>query len=159
MKVQVSMKQVNSEYDKEYADEYNFGEESNNNLKHNWSYSRDIYNVTELKVIDKRDFVLSGRFNNGIKKEYTLPNMQILQCITESSKTVEFAVSNELIIKTHKAKMNKYDVVRFYFYLKDKIELYKLKDAVYLIGKDYPKELLDLKIDEPFTGIITLKDQ
>lgn len=159
MKVQVSIKQVDSEYNKKYADEYNGGEESDGNWKYNWSVTSIVPNVTEFKVIDKQDFVLSGKFNDGIKKEYTLPNMQVIQCITESSEIIEFAVSNELIIKTHKAKINKYDVVRFYFYLNDKNELFNIADLAFIIGKDYPKELLELKIDEPFTGKITLKDQ
>lgn len=140
MKVKVTFKQLNSEFNKEYADEYHFGEESENNWKTNWESGFKVEeNVTEITLKDSTTYALRGSVG-GKEFNYSIPDMKILECLKESGKKEIFAVSNKLVTKTHKAQNERYKGAHYYFYLKDKEEFVDL-NGIIIATQDFPVEL------------------
>lgn len=143
MKFFVTITQVNSNFDKKYAKENNFGKESDENRKDHWSQGFKISdNIREYKLINSKPFNWSGKKKNGDNFDFLFPDMKIMQCITNEDELIEIAVSNSLIIKTQLTPNMKYDTFRFYFYLTDKVEFISPTSLVYIDKKDFPKELL-----------------
>ncbi len=143
MKFFVTITQVNSNFDKKYAKENNFGKESDENPKNHWSISPKIPDhIIDYKLIGSKDFSWSGKKKNGDVFDFLIPDMKIMQCITNEDELIEIALSNSLIIKTQLTPNMKYDTVRFYFYINDKVESLQINPLVYIDKKDIPKELL-----------------
>jgi hypothetical protein len=143
MKFFVTITQVNSNFDKKYAKENNFGKESDENPKNHWSISPKIPDqIIDYKLIESKDFSWSGKKKNGDVFDFLIPDMKIMQCITNEDELIEIALSNSLIIKTQLTPNLKYDTVRFYFYINDKVESLQINPLVYIDKKDIPKELL-----------------
>ena len=143
MKFFVTVTIRNSNFDKKYAKENNFGKESDGNRKDHWSQGTKISdNIKEYKLIESKQFMWSGKKKNGDEFVFAMPDMKIMQCITNEDELIEIAVSNSLIIKTQLTPNMKYNTVRFYFYITDKVESLQIKPLVYIDKKDFPKELL-----------------
>ena len=144
MRVQVIFKQQNPEFDKEYANQYHLGKESDGNRKDNWSKSSGYFDdMKELKIIENGEFKFKFTKEDGTVTHYSVPNVTILQGLTADDKIGELAVvSKKLIQKTHNPYNAKYNISRFYFYLKPTDEYYELFESVYLIPDDLPKGLL-----------------
>lgn len=141
MKISVTFKQLNSEFDKEYADEYHFGKESENNWKTNWENGFKIEEkVTEINLKNNTTYALHGRAGDK-EFNYEIPDMQVLECVTESGAKSVFAVSNKLISKTHQVQNKKYSRTHYYFYLKDKEDFVDLGGIV-IAKQDFPPNLL-----------------
>jgi hypothetical protein len=145
MKLSVTFKQQNPEFNKEYANEYHFGKESDGNRKDIWSrgltYDEDI---EEIKVIERGEFKLVGKNDDGENFEFLIPNMTILQGLAKSEVIIEVAVSKSLIKRTHKVYNEKYKTLRFYFYFKATNDIINPIDSpIYIDIKDLPKELLE----------------
>ncbi len=145
MKVIVTFKELNPDYDQEYANEYQDGNESESNWKVNWQDEPDPYeDVSEIRVLDNATYKLWGTINEKTDFSYDIPNMTILECIKNDSQVLQFAVSKTLLKRTHKVYNNKYKTMRFYFYfvpnskqiMKDPV------DGVYIFIENIPKELL-----------------
>lgn len=142
MKVSVTIKEMNSDFDQEYADEYKDGKESDNNLKSNWetSFGTDD-DVTEIKLKDNTIFSLNGSIGKEIFA-FQIPDMQVLECVTAQGKTLTFAVSNKLITRTHQVQNKKYKRTHYYFYLTDKVEHIKFTNTIIIAKADIPTDFL-----------------
>ena len=55
MKLKISFKIINSDFDQEYANEYNWGKESVNNMKYNWSVSFQVDSDIDKVEINKNE--------------------------------------------------------------------------------------------------------
>jgi hypothetical protein len=69
--------------------------------------------------------------------------MTILEAIIGSKTIVKYAVSNELIQKTHKAYNGKYNTTRYYFYFKNRTDFIKITNGIFVLEKDLPDEIKD----------------
>ena len=142
MKVKITVKQIDSEYNQAYADEYQFGKESESNWKHHWSETFGPSSTVKEVIIKEQDtFLLKMTDNNGHVFSYNIPDMYIVECIIASGESVKFAFSNSLIQETFKPKNNRTKVSMYYFYLKDHIDYVRLAAGVMIAKKDFPKEL------------------
>jgi hypothetical protein len=143
MNVSVSIKQINSNFNTKYADEYHGGKESENNQKVHWEEStRVLENVKEIILKSESTYLLKGRFD-GQDFSYEIQDMQVLECITDSGEKWIYAISNKLISKTHQAQNKKYNRVHYYFYLKDNEESIKIGRGVVIAKGDFPRNLLN----------------
>lgn len=145
MKVFVTFKELNPDYDQEYANEYQDGHESENNWKVKWQTGPIPYkDISEIRVLDNETFKLLGTTNEKTDFSYDIPNMTILQCITNDSQILQFAVSKTLLQRTHKVYNNKYKTMRFYFYfVPNSIPITNnWEPGVYIFIEDFPKELI-----------------
>lgn len=117
MKVQISFKEINPEYDQKYANVYHFGKESDGNWKINYLSSFLVINTDEVKIADTGDLpcILS---QENKEQEVILKNMTTFSCYRENQVIAQYSVSTLLIDKTHLIHNKKLDKAYFYFYLK-----------------------------------------
>lgn len=145
MQVQVSFVKINPEYDQHYADEYHFGEESDNNRKSSWGNNYKLSNVKSVSLHDDEPFQFNGQFEDGNNFEYLIPDVLIFRCFIEDGRTHEYAVSKSILKNTHQARDEEYDITRFYFYINPEPEWIPLDRNLCVDLKDVPKELLEYK--------------
>lgn len=144
MKLNVIFKQVDNDFNKEYADEYHFGKESENNRKYNWEVQYAVDNTSEITLKENSALPLKGKLDNGVEIDTSIPNMNILECVTEDGRKSIFAVSNSLLRNIHKTQNPKYKSSRYYYYLKDETKFADLGQGIFVDYNDLPQEM---KID------------
>ena len=145
MRLQVTFKQPNPDFDQKYANQYHAGKESNENMKHHWSKGFEVsVNIDEV-ILKDGTFLVDNLLVDEEKVELSLPNMKILECVSKSEVVNKFAVSKDLLKKTQKTYNEKYDIMRFYFYLNPREDYVQLGKNIYLLESDIPKELLEFK--------------
>ena len=143
MKFFITITQRNSNFNKKSAEEFNLGKESDGNRKDIFSKGYKITDfIKEYKVIENESFKLKLEKKDGEYFQLNIPNMRILQCLTNKGELIEIAFSNNLIDDLKLAINLKYDTTRFYFYLTDKIEFINPISFVYIDKKEFPQELL-----------------
>ncbi|MBZ9631613.1 hypothetical protein LB465_12555 [Salegentibacter sp. LM13S] len=134
MRLQINYKCINNDYSQEYADEYHWGKESENNQKYHWGKSFELPEVTEVSKPDE-PFKLRAELEDGTQLEKELENVYILRVRFEDGQK-DYAVSNLLLKNTHEAYSKKEGVKRFYFYLNEEPKAYEVLDGVYLTEKE-----------------------
>lgn len=141
MRFRVIFKQKNQDFSKEYAEQYNFGKESNNNLKYLFDSTYGItVDVNEYSISENSNYKLQGTLDNGSLIDETISNMKILKCFDCENKHVStFAVSVDLIDKTHKVYDKKHNITRYYFYLKPDKDFVELQRGVFVDIDSIPK--------------------
>ena len=136
MNAKITFKQQNSDFDKEYAKQYNHGEESDGNRKDNWSVTMGIEgNVVELNIQNDTTFHLAG---------VEIGKVSIFEYKTDSEGVYQFVVSDSLIDKIHQAGNNKYKSSHLYVYFKNTDDYYTYRsagDVMYFACDEYPEEL------------------
>lgn len=147
MKLKVTFKEQNPDFNAEYAKEYHFGEESDGNMKDNWGMEFEIEDgVTDYKIIENTEYRFRGFTKNGVEFDHIIPNMTILQYTTTDGKSGDMAVSNNLLKGTHKVYQQKYQISRIYFYFKPQCRFIRSFNTVFIEEDIFPKELLNLNI-------------
>jgi|SRR5690606_28651720 len=145
MRLQVTFKQPNPDFDQKYANQYHAGKESNENMKHNWSKGYELSVDIDKVILKDGALLVDNLLVNEEKVELNLPSMKILECVSENEVVSKFAVSKDLLKKTQKTYNEKYDIMRFYFYLNPREDYVQLGENIYLLESDIPKELLEFK--------------
>ncbi len=140
MKVTITVKEVNPDFDQELADKENDGHESEFNIRYNWE---DEFEVKD----DVKDF---GIRNNeiytleGMKGEepfsFEIPSMTIIECVGTNGVITKFAASRKLI-KDTKKNTDKNGDVHFFMFIKGGHKHINPIPGVYISDKDFPKEL------------------
>ena len=137
MKLKISFKIINSDFNQEYANEYNWGKESVNNMKYNW-YETIIVNSDIDKIeINKNEslhYVDSSDKNKII--DFFLENQTILKCYKDNELFTQYFISTGLIEKTHEIYQQKTKTKYCYFYLKDNLDIIELKNHNYVLKED-----------------------
>lgn len=146
MKAEIIFKELNPEYDQEYADIYHDGKESENNWKAIWAESFGIDgSLEDHNVINSGTYQLKGEFIGKGEFCFEIPDMCILECKTEDDIITRFAVSNSMLDKTYHSESKDRNKFYFYFYLKNDKEAISPKDGIFIDIKDYPQELIDFE--------------
>ena len=136
MKLFVTFKQQNPDFEQKYADQYHASEESEGNQKNNWSETIKYEGeVDKISIIEEKTLKLTGN-NDKTKPDLLLHNMMVLDCYIDDKVVSSFAASRELVEKTHKTYNEKYNTTRFYFYLKQRNDFHKLTDGIYVLNED-----------------------
>tara|TARA_B110001450_G_C17317177_1_gene357875 strand:+ start:127 stop:552 length:426 start_codon:yes stop_codon:yes gene_type:complete len=137
MKLKISFKIINSDFDQEYANEYNWGKESVNNMKYNWSetiiVSSDIDKI-EINKSESLHYVDSSNKNKII--DLFFENQTILKCYKDNELFTQYSVSTGLIKKTQEIYQKTTKTKHFYFYFKDNLEIIELKNNIYVLKED-----------------------
>lgn len=146
MKAEIIFKELNLEFDQEYADTYQNGDESENNWKSLWKESFGIDGLLKKhNVIKSGNYQLIGEFIGKGKFCFDIPDMCILKCITEDNTVTQFAVSNSILDKTYHSEPKGRNRFYFYFYLKNSKEAISPQKGIFIDRKDYPQELIDFE--------------
>lgn len=133
---------VNSEFNKGLADDLYNGEESEDNIKHLWEDEFQVSEpVKEFKISNNAIYKLAGFFPDDKPFSFEIWDMTIVDCVTESGKAMQFAVSKKLLKKTEKVVDEKTGDTHLYFYLRDATPMENPMNGVYILKTDFPKEL------------------
>jgi len=137
MKLKISFKRINSDFDQESANEYNWGKESENNMKYHSSVlfqvNSDIDKI-EINENENLHYVDSSDKNKII--ELFLENQTILKCYKDNELFTQYSISTGLIEKTHEIYQEKTKTKYCYFYLKDNLDIIELKNHNYVLKED-----------------------
>lgn len=133
MKVQISIKEINSSFSQDYADEYQFGEESVDNMKYNWTESFMLeVEVDNVNIKKKQTVHYIGDDNvNLILEEIT-----IIQFIKKDELLYQFAISDDLMAYTHNVFKENEDTHYYNFYLKDNMKYEIIGEDNYILKTD-----------------------
>jgi hypothetical protein len=134
MTIRLSFKCINEHYSQDYADQYHWGKESENNQKYHWGKSFDILDVTEVSKPEE-PFKLRAELEDGTQLEKEINNVYILRVKYEDGQK-DYAVSKALLSKTHDPYREKEGKKRFYFYLNSKPEAIEVINGVYLTEEE-----------------------
>ena len=146
MEVKIIFKELNPDYSQEYADDCNDGKESENNKKSIELESFDIEGLLKKhNVVKSGTYQLKGEFVGKRNFCFDIPEMCILECITEDDMVTQFAVSNSILVKTYHSEPKGRNKFYFYFYLKNSKEAISPKDGIFIDRKDYPKKMIEFE--------------
>lgn len=146
MKIDITYKRESQEFNQQYADEYNFGKESDGNWRYDMIETYSVDNMAGYDIIKDSNFILAGHAD-GKEFSYMIPNVITPACLLEDGSRVEFCVSKSLVLKTQKTPNKKYGITRIYFYLKPVYNFIQWDDTNIFDIIDFPKELLRKQID------------
>ena len=133
---------VNSEFNQGLANDLYEGQESEDNIKHLWEDEFKVSEpIKEFKIKNNTTYTLAGYFPDDKPFSFEIWEMTVVDCITESGKTMQFAVSKKLVKKTEKVVKEKANETHMYFYLKDAMPMENPMNGVYILKTDFPKEL------------------
>ncbi len=141
MKVQISYKIINPSYDKNYADEYHFGKESENNERYNYTTSYEIDGVESVELIDDGVFQLKGKLANGREIDLSIRNVFIFRFHFNDKTYVDYAASKSIVNKTHKIPNKKYNITRYYFYINSEPASVAITKNLFLNINEIPEVL------------------
>lgn len=140
MKLTITIKEVNSEFDYEYAEKSHNGRESSDNIKYNWEDQLELINdITDLKIRNRAVYILRGE-RDGQPFEYEIPDMTILDCTGADGSLTQFAFSRR-ILKDTKKSVTKEGDVQFFVFLKDSAEQVNPVEGIYIHADDFPIDL------------------
>ncbi len=149
VRTQIIFREINSKFNRQYAKEYNFGRESHDNQYANWSVTYAIpEDVIDILINKHVDFDLKIKDNNGDELSFIIKDMCVVDFIIPNNKSIKCAVSEELLIRTHKSPNLKYNIMRFYFKIKDNIEFNSIGNSIFIIKENIPKELLQCLVNK-----------
>ena len=133
---------VNSEFNQGLANDLYEGQESEDNIKYLWEDEFKVSEpIKEFKIKNNTTYTLAGFFPDDKPFSFEIWDMTVVDCITESGKTMQFAVSKKLVKKTEKVVKEKINETHMYFYLKDAMPMENPMNGVYIVKTDFPKEL------------------
>jgi hypothetical protein len=137
MKLKISFKIINSDFDQEYANEYNWGKESANNMKYHWSVSFQVNSdIDEIEINKNESLHYVDSYNKNKIIEFFLENQTILKCYKDNELFTQYSVSTGLIKKIQEIYQKRTKTKHCYFYLKDNLEIIELKNHIYVLKED-----------------------
>ena len=140
MKVTITVKEVNPDFDRELADREHDGKESEDNILYSWEDEFDIQgDVKDLKIRNNVPFDLET-MEGDEEATYTIESMMVLDAILVNGATTSCAFSRSLVKDTKKVASKKGDV-HFYVFLKGGKQIVTPVTGIYIAQKDFPKEL------------------
>ncbi len=140
MKVTITVKEVNPDFDQELADRENDGHESEDNIRYNWEDEFEVKDeVKDFGIRNNETFILEG-MKGEEKFSHEIPSMMIVECVGENGAVTQFAASRKLVKDTKKVIDKKGDV-HFFIFLKGKHAHVNPRLGVYISEKDFPHEL------------------
>ncbi|MBA3901215.1 MAG: hypothetical protein H0X62_13580 [Bacteroidetes bacterium] len=143
MEVYLHFKEINSDYSQDIADEFHEGQESEENIKCTWEDELKVTeDVVDFKIRNKAIYTIQGAYPDGKSFSFDIPDMSICECKTAFGNTIQFAVSGKIIKNTDKKTSKDGNTIRFTYFLKDQFPVENPFPGVYILAKDFPKELL-----------------
>ncbi|HTF05604.1 MAG TPA: hypothetical protein VK826_16370 [Bacteroidia bacterium] len=140
MKVTVTVKEVNPEFDHELAERHNDGKESESNILYNWEDEFEISgDVKDFKIRNNAAYDLTVQLGDDVQT-HPVPGMMIVDCVLDDDAVTSCAFSRNLVKDTKKV-LNKNGDVHFFVFLKGGKKIVVPMTGVYIAEKDFPKEL------------------
>ncbi len=143
MKLNVSFKLINPDFDIENAKVYHNGKETENNHKYLWDETLTVENeIDNYEIIEDGEYSINNANVENGNNPIHFKNLVILKCLKNGNVVQKFSVSKDLLEKKQVTPNKKYNITRIYFYLKPSNEIIKITDGFYVLKKDIPKDFL-----------------
>lgn len=140
MKVTITVKEVNPDFDQELADKTNDGHESEDNIRYNWEDEFEVkHDVKDFSIRNNEIYTLEGMAGDE-PFSYEIPSMTIIECSGANGEVSRFAASRKLI-KDSKKNVDKKGDVHFFLFLKGGHKHVNPMPGIYISQKDFPSEL------------------
>lgn len=142
MKVTITVKEVNPEFDHELAEREHEGKESADNILYTWEDEFEISgDVKDFKIRNNAVYDLEVEVKDEDEHAlYPIEGTMIVDSILSDGKTTSCVFSRSLVKDTKKVVNNKGDI-HFYVFLKGGKEIVTPLTGIYIAGKDFPKNL------------------
>jgi hypothetical protein len=143
MRLIVSFRRLNPDFDQKYAQEYNLGKEGEGNWKIAWEETFELNNpVDVITLIESDEMIVSGVLSNGNELTTTLSNMTYIKCVSDDCITAEIGMSNALVESTSKYYNKKQDKLNFYFYFNDRTDFERIGSRIFMVRENIPNEFI-----------------
>jgi hypothetical protein len=150
MKLTITVKEVNPEFDRELADKEFDGKESAENILYTWEDEFDISgDVKDFKIRNNVPFDLQTAEGED-EATYSIEGMMVLDILLANGATTSCAFSRS-IVKDSKKVVQKNGDIHFFVFLKGGKEIVSPVTGIYINQNDWPKEL-PLPPDEEITS-------
>lgn len=137
MKLSIEFKHHNEEYDQNYADEFNGGEESENNSKYKWRTGFEVDDIVSFDFKENQSVKFLVNLS-GVEKEIKIENLVILECVHDEGSITKFGVSKSILKRFHQTKGEKHKKTYAYFYIKGESEFALISDAYCIDVNELP---------------------
>ena len=141
MKVTITVKEVNPDFDHDLADRKHGGDETADNILYNWEDEFVISgDVTDFKVRNNMAYELKVQGEEGESVTYEIPSMMLVDCHLSNGEMTTCAFSRSLVKDSKKVVSGKGDI-HFYVFLKGKRTCVNPVPGIYIDGRDFPEQL------------------
>lgn len=150
MKVTITVKEVNPEFDRDLAEKEFGGKESEENILYNWEDEFEISgDVKDLKIRNNVGFDLQTA-DGEETATYTIDGMMVLDSHLANGAYTSCAFSRSIVKDTKKVTQKNGDV-HFFVFLKGGKEIVTPVTGIYINRNDWP-EALPLPEDEEISS-------
>ncbi len=140
MKVTITVKEVNPDFDRELADNEFDGKESEENILYTWEDEFDIHgDVKDFKIRNNVTYELQTA-DGEEEATYEIEGMMVLDILLANGATTTCAFSRSIVKDTKKVITKKEDI-HFFVFLKGGKQIVSPVTGIYINQKDWPKEL------------------
>ena len=140
MKVTITVKEVNPEFDRELAEKQHGGKESEDNILYTWEDEFDISgDVKDFKIRNNASYDLQVQEEDETAT-YTIEGMMLVDAHLADGAITTCAFSRSLVKDTKKVISKKGDI-HFYVFLKGSKQIVNPIPGIYIAGKDFPEGL------------------
>ena len=136
MKLQITFQEANSDYSQDYAYEYQFGKESLDNEKYNWSNSFELEDIDKVEILNNQIADYIDKSNKLENLDLIFEKLAVIQCIKSDKVMAQYGVSDELLKNAHKIYKKENDTLYYYFTLKDKLHFHHYEKHIYVLIED-----------------------
>ena len=140
MKVTVHFFQLNSDFSPEHAEAHHNGEESENNLKHDWEdefeVSKDLVNV---EIERKGVYTLQGFLADDTPFSEDIPNMFLITMTLKDGQKGYMGISESMLLDFKESGTKDHPVYKIY--VKDYEPCWNEIPGVFVASNEFPKNL------------------
>jgi hypothetical protein len=140
MKVTITVKEINPDFDRELAEKEFDGKESEENILYNWEDEFEIQgDVKDLKIRNNVVYELQTAEEDDVAT-YPIEGMMVADAHLSNGATTSCAFSRS-IVKDTKKVVQKNGNVHFFVFLKGGKEIVTPVTGIYINRKDWPEQL------------------
>ncbi len=140
MRLKISFKRKNPDFDKEFADFHHEGKDSGDNLKYSFERSLMVENVDQFMIEEVDEYSVELLLDGDKERLISFPKMNVLTLSHPNNEELKIAVSTDLIKETNQLKRK--GRIYYYFYFKDRDDWKMIGKTIYILNNDIPKSLL-----------------
>lgn len=141
MKCRVHVYLMNEHFSEEHANEHHGGQESENNLRHEWEDELLITSdVVGINFIEDAIFPLRGEMPDGKAFHHEVKHMSLYEIQSSDSPTTYVGASKSIVDHCDSAIED--GIHKIFIYLKDYEPMANPIPGIYIASKEFPKELI-----------------
>ena len=148
MKFTLRVKAVNPDFDREHAEQFHEGKESEDNILYLWEDELAVKrDVVSFKVKNNAVYLLEGETGKE-KFSHEIHSCTIIECTLDDGSITQFPFSKRIIKETDYKKSKDEKQLWFFVYLKAKMKIVSPFEGAYFAKEDFPFDLPEVKAED-----------